>query len=80
MLMLALFVVSAVLVIVPVIAILVVSIGSRLEDTDWTLGGPATGSTQAAARRVLGYRRPFRLRQPPEPAAGQTRPREHHLV
>src|SRR5215469_14188224 len=50
----ALFIIAA-LASVPIAATVVVSIASRREDAAWSLGGPAPGAVQAAARRLLDF-------------------------
>lgn len=50
----ALFIIAA-LASVPIAATVVVSIASRREDAAWSLGGPAPGMVQAAARRLLDF-------------------------
>lgn len=50
----ALFVIAAV-VSMPIVAVVVVSMASRREDTAWSLGRPARGGVQAAARRLLDF-------------------------
>lgn len=51
----ALFVLLATAFTVPIIAIAVVSVGSRLEDSKWTLSGPSPGPISALARRIVGF-------------------------
>jgi hypothetical protein len=51
----ALPVVAAVLTSVPIIAIALVSVASRLEDRDWTVAGPPPSSAQILARRIAGF-------------------------
>jgi hypothetical protein len=51
----ALPVIAAVLTSVPVVAIALVSVASRLEDRDWTVAGPPSGTARTLARRVLGF-------------------------
>jgi hypothetical protein len=60
--------VFALLVIVsmPIVAIVLVSVASKREDAAGTLGGPAEGGIQIAARRVLDFHSDLNLR----PATG----------
>lgn len=58
MLMFGIFVIAAIAVTVPLVAVMLVSVASRQEDSAWTLGGPATGPTHAAARRIVGFHSP----------------------
>jgi hypothetical protein len=51
----ALFIIIAAVVSMPMAAIVVVSIASRREDAAWTLGKPAPGTVQSAARRLLDF-------------------------
>jgi hypothetical protein len=55
MMIIALFVI-AVVVSMPIAAVVVVSMASRREESAWSLGGPARGQVQAAARRILDFR------------------------
>jgi len=52
---LAIFVL-AIITSMPIVAIVLVSVASKREDAAGTLGGPAKGVIQLAARRVLDYR------------------------
>ncbi|HXS65287.1 MAG TPA: hypothetical protein VN767_20730 [Streptosporangiaceae bacterium] len=52
---LAIFVL-AIITSMPIVAIVLVSVASKREDAAGTLGGPAKGVIQFAARRVLDYR------------------------
>jgi hypothetical protein len=47
--------IAAVLTSVPIIAIALVSVASRLEDRDWTVAGPPPSTTRALARRIAGF-------------------------
>ena len=51
----ALFVIIAAVVSMPVAAVVVVSLASRREDAAWSLGESAQGGVQAAARRLLDF-------------------------
>jgi hypothetical protein len=51
----ALFVIMAVVVSMPMVAIVVVSMASHREDAAYSLGGPPQGMVQAVARRVLDF-------------------------
>lgn len=51
----ALFVIAAVVASMPIAAVAVVSIASRREDAARSLGEPAPGAVQAAARRLLDF-------------------------
>jgi uncharacterized membrane protein len=52
----ALYVVAAIAVCVPLVLVAFVSVASRREDRAWTLTEPARGAGRSAARRVLGLR------------------------
>ncbi len=53
--MLLAVIVAAIIVSLPIIATVVVSVASKREDAAGTLGGPAEGGIQSAARRVLDF-------------------------
>jgi hypothetical protein len=50
------FFIIAVVVSLPVAAIVLVSVASRREDHRFSLGGPADGRVQQAARRIVDFR------------------------
>lgn len=52
----ALVVIATAVTSVPLAAVALVTIASRSEDWAWTLGWPATGIIQYAARRIVGFR------------------------
>ena len=39
----------------PIVAAVLVSAGSRREDSAWSLGGPPRGTIQGAARRIVRF-------------------------
>ena len=51
----ALFIIIAAVVSVPIAAVVVVSVASHREDAAWSLGEPARGLVQATARRLLDF-------------------------
>jgi hypothetical protein len=81
------FFIIAVVVSLPVAAIVLVSVASRREDRRFSLGGPADGRVQQAARRIVDFRTetgavwspaasPSRSAAEPEPvSAGRPRKR-----
>jgi hypothetical protein len=50
-----LFVIAIAAVSSPMVAALIVSIASRREDANWSLGGPARSSLEEAARRIVAF-------------------------
>lgn len=83
---LVLFIIAAV-VSMPIVAVVIVSMACRREESAWSLGQPARGPIEAAARRILAFHteapvwpQPKNYRQsvPPAPAlrsVGQPRSR-----
>ena len=55
MILYVLLVVAGAVMSVPIIAVVLVSIASRLEDSRWTITGHAPGLLQAAARYIVGF-------------------------
>ena|ERR1700683_3210060 len=53
--MIVIFFIIAVVVSLPVAAIVLVSVASRREDRRYSLGGPADGRVQQAARRIVDF-------------------------
>lgn len=51
----ALFIIMAAVVSLPIAAVVVVSMASHREDAAWSLGEPAQGVAQTAARRLLDF-------------------------
>jgi len=45
----------AVVVSMPIVAVVLVSMASRREEMAWSLGDPAPGAVQAAARRIVDF-------------------------
>ncbi|HUD39645.1 MAG TPA: hypothetical protein VMR14_22295 [Streptosporangiaceae bacterium] len=54
--MIAIFTIIAVVVSMPIVAMVLVSIASNREDSALSLGGPPRSALQAAARRVVDFR------------------------
>jgi hypothetical protein len=52
----ALFIFAAIAFGIFIAIVMVVSVCSRLEDSQWTLSGPAPGPMRALARRIVGFR------------------------
>jgi hypothetical protein len=50
-----LFIIVALAASAPIVAAVLVSIGSRREDTEWSLGDPVVGPVQMIARRIVGF-------------------------
>jgi hypothetical protein len=50
-----LVVIAAVAVSAPMVAALIVSVASRREDRNWSLGGPARSSLEEVARRIVAF-------------------------
>jgi hypothetical protein len=53
--MLMMIIMAGVAVSLPIVGVVLVSIASRREDAAFSLGGPAGGPVQLAARRLLGF-------------------------
>jgi hypothetical protein len=70
---LAIFVL-AIITSMPIAAIAIVSIASKREDSAGTLGGPAKGVVQLAARRVLDFRSDIGWRPAPSARIRESRP------
>lgn len=51
-----LFIIVALAASAPIAATVLVSIGSRREDSEWSLGDPVVGPVQMIARRIVGFR------------------------
>ena len=51
----ALPIVGGILTILPIIAIALVSLASRLEDRAWTAAGPPQTRAQSLARQIVGF-------------------------
>lgn len=47
--------IAALLTGIPIIAIALVSVASKLEDRAWTIAGPAPSPVCALARRIVGF-------------------------
>jgi len=65
----------AIIVSMPIVAIVLVTVASKREDAAGTLGGPARGPVQMAARQVLDFQSDITWR----PATG-TRVRESKVI
>ncbi len=59
----ALFIIVALTASTPIAGAIIVSIASRREDRDWTLGETAVGPVQMVARRILGFHTEANRRQ-----------------
>jgi hypothetical protein len=53
--MIVVIVAAAILCSAPIAAALVVSVASRREEANWSLGGPAQSLLEATARRIVGF-------------------------
>lgn len=77
-----LFIIVALAASAPIVAAVLVSIASRLEDSNWTLGDPKVGQVQLIARRIVGFHTDINCqRQSPErtpaPSDGSARSLSH---